>query len=127
MATMEVVKRRTLVNPGRRRRNKMSLLQKLHFGSKRQRAAIARRLGNKGRRKSSSKAAIRARWEAFRRTPKPRLRRKRNVSNVVVAYPKYLASNPGRLRRRKGFTTIIKSRKTGKTRIIGSSVKVQRG
>jgi hypothetical protein len=78
LATIGKVRR--LVNPGRRKRKnprKMSALQKMFFGSKRQRAAIK----NRSRRKNVSRKL-----------------RRRNVSSIITVHPK---RNPGRRKRYK--------------------------
>jgi hypothetical protein len=89
MATMTVSKSRRLVNPGRKR--KLSALQKLFFGSKRQRAAVARK-GNPKRRKATYQRAT-----GKRKTVSYR-KRKRNVGHIVTVLPAGL--NPGRRKRR---------------------------
>ena len=83
MATIGKVRR--LVNPGKRKR-KMSALQKMFFGSKRQRASVANR--GKRRRKNIAK----------KRYTK---RRRRNVGSIVTVWPKGHRANPGRRKRRR--------------------------
>lgn len=85
-----IVKPRRLFNSGRRKRyrknpkKRMTLLQKLHFGSKAQRASAAKSLkGNRGRRRKQSN----------------RSRLKRNVSSIITVWPK---GNTTRKRRRVG-------------------------
>lgn len=79
MATISRMRR--LVNPGKKR--KLSPLQKLFFGSKRQRAAVK---ANKGKRKRvvATKTVTR--------------KRKRNVGSIITVWPKG-KSNPGKRKR----------------------------
>ena len=124
MAT--VTKLRKLVNPGRRRRNatkrRLSPLQKLYFGSKRQRAAVT----NRGKRKRNAGP------NSFRKTKKrmksylkpkarkylPIRKRKRNVSSIVTVWPLGHA-NPGRKRRSR-------KRNTRKVVVINKGAKMAR-
>lgn len=81
MATISKVRR--LVNPGRKR--KLSPLQKLFFGSKRQRATVK---ANRSKRKR-----VTARKTVTRK-------RKRNVGSIITVWPKG-KSNPGRKYKRR--------------------------
>lgn len=104
----EVSKVRRLVNPGRRKaKRKLSPLQKLFFGSKRQRAAVKRKRNAGPRSIRKSKKAfkrrtkefygIRLKKSSFARQVKAqaKARRKRNVSSIITIWPK---GNPGRKR-----------------------------
>jgi len=149
MAT--VTKLRKLVNPGRRRRNatkrRLSPLQKLYFGSKRQRAAVTRNAGKRSLRKTLkarvkamkaeggwTKAGMQynkvytrehANFLGKKRSRKGHLRykpnkarRKRNVSSIVTVWPLGHA-NPGRKRRSR-------KRNTRKVVVINKGAKMAR-
>lgn len=85
MATISRIRR--LVNPGRKKKRKLSALQKLFFGSKRQRTAIK---ANRGRKRKRS--------VAVKHTVARRRRRKRNVGSIITVRAK---RNPSRVRRYK--------------------------
>ncbi len=99
MATISKVRR--LVNPGRKKR-KLSALQKLFFGSKRQRAAVK----NKGKRKRTTLGHKVVR------------RRKRNVGSIITVWPK-AKSNPG-----KRYVRRKKSNRGKKVIIVNSGEKM---
>jgi hypothetical protein len=114
VATLTRVRR--LVNPGRKKR-KLSALQKLFFGSKRQRAAVAR---NGGKRKRAIKHISESLGKQYgdnrkmRKAPKNSLKyfhylgthkarverklRRKNVGSIITVWPKG-HSNPGRVKR----------------------------
>jgi hypothetical protein len=134
MAEVSEVRRRRLVNPGRKKR-KLSALQKLFFGSKRQRAAVK---ANKSRKRNISirrtKKTLTNRYaRVLKHVPKKhrgktvsgmmrsvvRKRRKRNVGSIVTVLP----MNPGRkkrkvIRNRKGVITMAKRRKARKHNVV---------
>ena len=95
MATL--TKSRRLINPGRR---KLSPLQKLFFGSKRQRAAVKR--NSSPGKKLGPKALRTKRTLAKRGIYQGRItyKRKRNVGSIITVWPKG-HSNPGRKRYRR--------------------------
>ncbi len=111
----EVQRKRTLVNPARRRRRKrnpkkMSAKQIRFFGTKRQRAALKstrkRKRTNRARRHSPKRNAHRKRTRAIRRANRPRRRsraRRRNPGGIVE-----VALNPAPKRRKR---TVAKTRK----------------
>lgn len=116
----EIVKRRRLVNPGRKRRN-LSPLQKMFFGTKRQRAAVKANKGRKRRRNVAmgyrgSKRVAKSWTQGI--TSKPARRRKRNISSIVTVYP--AKRNPGRrkYKRRNSRKVVVvnKGRKKMATR-----------
>lgn len=97
----ELVKRRRLVNPGKKRRN-LSPLQKLFFGTKRQRAAVKANKGKKRRRNVAmgyrgSKRVAKSWTQGI--TSRPVRRRKRNISSIVTVSP--AKRNPGRRKYKK--------------------------
>lgn len=101
----QVLKRVRLFNPAKKKR-KLSPLQKLFFGSKRQRAAVA----------NSGKAR---KVKAGRRTPKRRKRRLRNVGEILtISLP---GLNPGTRKRRKTKATMPKRRRRTYKRVANSS------
>lgn len=126
MAVLSKVRR--LVNPGRQRRNGavkrvLSPLQKLFFGSKRQRAAVKKRnSGSTGKLKRRVKRGYiskttpqyvykraRSSQRALKRSLHNPKRRKRNVGSIVTVWPLGHA-NPGRKsqsyrKRKKVFKT----------------------
>lgn len=107
MAT--TIKSRRLVNPGRKKR-KLSALQKLFFGSKRQRSAVAKKRNPpKGFRKFSV-AKSKAYKQATRVIRKHK--RKRNVGSIITVWPK---SNPAR---RKKYSRRKKSNRGKKVIIV---------
>src|ERR1035437_9434757 len=85
---------RRLVNPGKR---KLSPLQKLFFGSKRQRAAVKRNAGKKraGKRFRLGYGSMAQLREKVVSSAKRR--KKRNVGSIITVWPKG-HSNPGRKR-----------------------------
>src|ERR1035437_6578847 len=110
MATISKVRR--LTNPGRRRRNgiggtikrKLSPLQKMFFGSKRQRAAVARNSGSKSKlfkrslsrqHKAGKRPATEDAQNRYKRQTSTARYRKRNVGSIITVWPKG-HSNPGR-------------------------------
>jgi hypothetical protein len=108
LATISKVRR--LVNPGHRR--KLSPLQKLFFGSKRQRAAVRARRSNAGR---NSFRKFKKRMKAVGYTPVKNkkftrfgTRKHRNVGSIVTVWP-LGHMNPGRIRKsgRKSVRIII--------------------
>ena len=115
MAT--ITKLRKLVNPGRRKRNvkrKLSTLQKLYFGSKRQRAAVKT---NRGRKRNAGPKSYRklkkVAMKHYRRHGVTATvykahtrRRKRNVSSIVTVWPLGHA-NPGRKRRKRNSRKVV--------------------
>lgn len=130
MATISQVRHKRLVNPGKRKRNgslrrKLSPLQKLFFGSKRQRAAVK---ANRGKRRKvnagprsfrKTKKAMRKRGstmssskymkQALRVGRAKRRGRKMNVGSIVTVLP---FGNPGKKRRvNKGMAKRRKARK----------------
>lgn len=121
MAT--VLKRRRLANPAGRTRNaggkrRLTLRQKLHFGTKRQRAAAKASLSRK---RSSSGTTTSKRKTARRRNVISRAKHRPRVSNVgeIVA----IGLNPGTTRkrrttkkRRNNLTMATRKRKTTRRR-----------
>ncbi len=126
MAT--ITKRRVLVNPGRKRRKKLSPLQKLFFGSKRQRAAMKARKRNPSRRRTkkaikksllrhflpsnASKSTRRSTKRQLRKSPYHKVRVKKRVGNIgeiLTIMP--AAGNPSRKRTRKGVSTMARKRR----------------
>ena len=129
MAEMTVTRNRTLVNPGRRREyrrksnpRKLSPLQKLFFGTKRQRAAVA---GNPSRRRTAKahrmgsikyrgKRGASAMRKAMRKyyskgsvlRTNTRRRKRRNIGHIVTVWP-----NPSRRRRNAGPYSYRKTKK----------------
>lgn len=113
----QILKTRRLVNPGRRRRKRnagkkrLTLAQKLHFGTKRQRAAakasLHRKRSNPAKRRyrRASNAGTRRRrsYAAPRRRRHTRRARARNVGKIITIRPLPATSNPGRKRRKKGY------------------------
>lgn len=122
MAEMvEVTKQRTLVNPGRRRRRRMSMADKAAFVRRMKRARNAKRRKNAGpyslrktKKRRKRQVAYQASLYSRRRNTKRRRknsffggirkrlkkytkRRKRNVSHIMTIYP---GMNPGRRRRK---------------------------
>ena len=96
MAT--IGRKRRLVNPGRHRKHKrMSLKQKLHFGTARQRAAAKASLGGHRRRRKATSNPSRRRRTVTRRVTKQRRRRARspmsNIGEVIT-----IGLNPGRVK-----------------------------
>lgn len=106
MATMSKVRR--LTNPGKRKR-KMSLLQRMFFGSKRQRSAIKTKK-NPSRRKSKKEYNKRSiaqlsRWGGKRAAKRyMKRRRKRNISSIVTVTKR----NPGKGTRKRTKKGTIK-------------------
>jgi hypothetical protein len=94
MAEMTVSKPRRLVNPGRRRRKRMTAKQIKFFGTKRQRAALGRKRSNPKRRKRNF--SLRG---LTRKLGISRKRRKRNVGTILTVFP--AGMNPGRKRRKR--------------------------
>ena len=106
-----ISKMRRLTNPGRRRRNglisqvkkKLSPLQKMFFGTKRQRAAV-RNSGSTSRarkgffKKKSHASAVKL---AYKTSMSQRRRSKRNVGSIITVWPKGTRSNPGRRKKYK--------------------------
>jgi hypothetical protein len=88
-----ISKMRRLVNPGKR---KLSPLQKLFFGSKRQRAAVARKRSVGKRRAFRRGGAEQKRIDKYFGKSATK-RRKRNVGSIVTVWPAGHA-NPGRRR-----------------------------
>jgi len=124
------------INPGRRRRKRngvrkaLSPLQKLFFGTKRQRAAVkanrGRRKLNPSRRKGKKYSKMMIKKLTGRKAPKfrghsklgnPR-RRRRNVGSIVSVLPGQ--ANPGRRRRRR------KANRGKKVVIINKGAKMAR-
>lgn len=132
-----VMKRRRVVNPGRPKR-RMSLLQKLHFGTKRQRAAArASKSTRNPRHKKSvfsvfkkggvSKSSGRPIGSYITR-PKRRTRAKRlgNIGEIVTVLPGF---NPGTKRSKrkskltnKGANVMARHRKTRRAKAVGTRV-----
>lgn len=112
---MTVTKHRRLVNPGRRkarRRRNLSPLQKLFFGTKRQRASVKANRGKRKRNASRRHVSVRRKRYA---------KRKRNVSSILSVLP-----NPGRRRRRKRHANRRKVNKGKKIVVINRGVKMAR-
>src|SRR5215467_5347883 len=123
----EMVKKRKLVNPGRRKRKRnMSALQKLFFGSKRQRAAAKAAKSNRGKRRKKRNIHRRRTVVVVRNTTRrrkrnvarPRVARRRrrrnvrhNISSIVTVYP--MKRNPSR---RKRGTTVARRRRRANPR-----------
>jgi hypothetical protein len=108
---VSVTKRYRKVNPGKRRnksKRKMSPLQKMFFGSKRQRAAV-------GRKKNRAKKRV---------VRKYKRRVKRNVSSIVTIWPK---GNPGRRKRRtKKYAKRKRTNRGKRIVVINKGVKMAR-
>jgi hypothetical protein len=88
----EIVKKRTMLNPGRRRRRRLTPLQKLYFGTKRQRAAVAGRRKRRrvGRRRNAG--GLTRFLRRYQRTPK----RKRSTARMRSMYARHQARvSPG--------------------------------
>src|ERR1039458_368957 len=107
-----ISKMRRLTNPGRRRRNglvssikkKLSPLQKMFFGTKRQRAAV-RNSGSKSKlfkrslsrqHKAGKRPATEDAQNRYKRQTSTARYRKRNVGSIITVWPKGTRSNPGR-------------------------------
>jgi hypothetical protein len=132
----EITKKIRVVNPGRRRHKRMTLLQKLHFGTARVRAAAQRAMGRKRNSGSTSRArkqffAKKGRRStqdlaklAYKTSESQRRRlKRRNVGSIVTVYP---FGNPGRgrmkryNRRRRRKNVVYAGRiKTGVYRYTG--------
>lgn len=103
----QILKSRRLVNPGRKRRSnsgsgkrRMTLKQKLHFGSARQRAAAKEALKGK-RRNPGTRSKVRVtRRKRIHRTA-TRRRRNVNVGEIITIKPLERISNSGTTKRRK--------------------------
>lgn len=111
MATVSKIRR--LTNPGRRRnkaKRKLSPLQKLFFGSKRQRASVKK---NRGRKRRKVVVSNPPRRKSYRR-------RRRNVSSIITVR----RANPTRRKRR--YTKRRKSNRGKKVVIINKGVKMAR-
>src|ERR1035441_2362530 len=109
-----ISKMRRLTNPGRRRRNglisqvkkKLSPLQKMFFGTKRQRAAV-RNSGSTSRarkgffKKKSHASAVKL---AYKTSMSQRRRSKHNVGSIITVWPKGHSNPGGKVKRwrRKG-------------------------
>lgn len=118
------VKRRRLANPTRKRSGakRLTLKQKLHFGTKRQRAAAKASLSRKRkpttkRKRATTKLATRTRHRAapkarkrVRRSPNRAPRRTSNIGEIVT-----IGLNPGTPKRRSN-KTMAKRRKTRRRR-----------
>lgn len=121
------MKARTLVNPGKKKKRKLSPLQKLFFGSKRQR--VAAKVATKNPRKrgvqipskavnrkyrKSAKGSAKATYYANKRDSrfKARMAKISNPSRIMTIS----LNNPGTTKRKKGTTQMAKSRKRRYTR-----------
>ena len=122
MAT--VTKTRRLVNPGRRR--KLSPLQKLFFGSKRQRAVMKRRGGRRNPPRGSRKFSV-AKLASYKkatrllrrhgiRTARPK--RKRNVGSILTVFPAGVSGNPGSRHSRRKRVTARRHANRGKRVVV---------
>lgn len=130
-----MVRTRRLVNPSRRRRRrnayKMSSLQKLFFGTKRQRAAAK---ANRGRRRKKNVTYVRRvkkgqylyKNPTRRRRKYNRSRRRKNIASIMTVYGSkgLLGLNPGKKRRKR----VARRRKNARKKIIivNRGVKVAR-
>jgi len=126
MASM--TKRRTLVNPGRKRRKNLSLKQLLHFGTKRQRAGAAVRLKRKNagtrsirKTKKSLKKSMGykfvspfGRASGYRKRTRKftnRKRRRKNVGTILSVIPNGRRSRKRRRTRNRTTVRIYNKRK----------------
>ena len=105
MATISKVRR--LTNPGMfsKVKRKLSPLQKMFFGSKRQRAAVQQNAGRMSWRKTKKRikqsvGVARFKSGSARILGKPPKHRKRNVGSIITVWPKG-HSNPGRKYKRR--------------------------
>ena len=120
------MKARTLVNPGKKKKRKLSPLQKLFFGSKRQRTAAKAKKNNIKNRGLSYETAKRkyasthSDWRKFvgKVSPKKKVRITKKRSKKVINPSRIMTislNNPG-TKRKKGTTQMAKSRKRRYTR-----------
>lgn len=108
----QILKSRRLVNPGRKRRSnsgsgkrRMTLKQKLHFGTARQRAAA--KVAMKGRRHNpASRKRRKTAYSQIKRVRiKKQIRRASNVGEIITIKPLERISNSGATKRKKGKIT----------------------
>ncbi len=106
------VKTKTLVNPGKRKgKRRLTLAQKLHFGSKRQRVAAKLALSNKRHKKRTNPPSIKRRVTKGSYKRRRHTRRISNVGEILtVSIP---GINPGK---RKGSKTM--ARRHSKAKLI---------
>lgn len=138
----QVLKPIRLVNPGQRRRKntarRMSLAQKLHFGTKRQRAAAQASLHRKRSRPKAVNPGKRKRrnygtkfgrtWSRYkptagqRKASNAKYRRTQNVGEIITIRP---LTNSGRKRKRLSNTSNMARRRT-RRKAVGSRVRYHR-
>lgn len=120
-----ISKPRRLVNPGRRRRKnaskRMTLKQKLHFGTKAQRAAARRSL--RGKRSNAGKRSVRKSVKAMKvagfskkttsayRRQFKRLKRRKNIGEILTVFNPSRKGKNSMARRRKRTRRVVAHRR----------------